>query len=46
MAKGQQKKSREIKKPKQDKSKGGGSQSAYAQSMNTKSEATNFIKKK
>lgn len=45
MAKGQQKKSRENKKPKQNKADGGG-KSAYAQSMSTKSEAAPFGKKK
>ena len=46
MAKGQQKKSREEKKPKQDKSKSGGGKSAYATSMGSKSEAAPFGKKK
>lgn len=46
MAKGQQKKSRESKKPKQNKVNGGGAKSAYAQSMVEKKETTAFVKKK
>ena len=46
MAKGQEKKGREAKKPKQDKSKGGAPKSAYAASMNEKGAAAPFAKKK
>ncbi len=45
MAKGQVKNSREAKKPKQDKSKGGG-KSEYAMSMSGKSAAPAPFKKK
>lgn len=46
MAKGQEKKGREKKKPKQAKSAGGGGgQSEYAKSMTGKSTAQPFVKK-
>ena len=46
MAKGQQKKSREDKKPKQDKAKAGGGKSEYAMSMTSKTSAPTAFKKK
>ncbi len=46
MAKGQQKKTREDKKPKKAKSGDGAPKSAYAQSMSGKSTATTFTPKK
>ncbi len=46
MAKGQQKTSREAKKPKQDKSKASGGKSEYAMSMTSKTAAPTAFKKK
>jgi hypothetical protein len=46
MAKGQQKSGREAKKPKQDKTKGGGAKSAYSVSMAEKGPAPPVGKKK
>ena len=46
MAKGQEKKGRDKKKPKQAKSAGGGGQSEYAKSMTSKSAAPAFGSKK
>ncbi len=46
MAKGQQKKTREDKKPKQDKSKGSGQKSEYAMSMSSNTSTPQTFKKK